>query len=650
MHPIVILLIGVAIVIGGVLMFRLHAFLALVLAALVVGSLTPQSAVEQHLIEKEAISNVAFDRVQLAFDAAHEPRPRDRYQLVRMLDGESPETVGEVEIRYVIAERSEGGAVYAYAKPISGDERQWQWPLEVHSPPESPGGQSVRVGEFYRSGVIVAPVGAKQGIRSGMRFLVLRDEGSPQLKEIAELVVEQVSKLQQFNDGPDELSRFNLASAGDRVTLTAGDIVIHPLARKSAASAAKQTVGERVAKAFGNTCANIGILIALAAIIGKCLLDSGAADRIVRSALKVVGERGAPVAFVGSGFLLGIPVFFDTVFYLMIPLGKALRLRTGRNYLLYVLTIVAGASMAHSLVPPTPGPLLVAEELGIDLGLMILAGCCVGVFSATAGLLFAMFVNRRAEVPLRESPDFSLKDIEELSQREESELPPLWLSLMPIILPVILIAGYTVVESFELLPKGSALLPIAETLGNKNIALAIATAIAMGTLVWKKRTSLKELAASIQSALASGGVIILITAGGGAFGGVLQQTGVAGLIRDLPQYSPLVIIVLAFLITTAIRTAQGSATVAMITAVGILAGFAEGGSLGCHPVYLALAIGCGSKPIAWMNDSGFWVICKMSGMTEGEGLKFVTPMSVIMGIVGLIVTMIGVVLLPFPFG
>jgi GntP family gluconate:H+ symporter len=127
---------------------------------------------------------------------------------------------------------------------------------------------------------------------------------------------------------------------------------------------------------------------------------------------------------------------------------------------------------------------------------------------------------------------------------------------------------------------------------------------------------------------------------------VLQETGIAGLIKDLPESSPAMIITLAFLITTAIRTAQGSATVAMMTAVGILSGLATSGSLPFHPVYLALAIGCGSKPVAWMNDSGFWVITRMSGMTEGEGLKFVTPMTTLMGLVGLVVTIIGATLFP----
>ena len=141
-------------------------------------------------------------------------------------------------------------------------------------------------------------------------------------------------------------------------------------------------------------------------------------------------------------------------------------------------------------------------------------------------------------------------------------------------------------------------------------------------------------------------MIILITATGGAFVAVLKQTGVATLINSIPVVSPVMIIVLAFLITAAIRTAQGSATVAMITSVGILSGLAAGGNLGFHPVYLALAIGCGSKPIGWMNDSGFWVITKMSGMTEAEGLKYVTPMTSLMCVVGLVVTILGVMFFP----
>lgn len=551
MHPLWTVLIGVVIVVGGVLVLRLHAFLALVLAAIVVGALTPQDAIKGHTIQKDAILweyDDATSMVMLSEENAYE---RAQYLVLRCSStNAAPERVGELTI--VRVRKDVEAETRAYAR---------------------------------------------------------------------------------------------IERRGDFQSLREGDVVVHPSAWRAATKLAKQTVGERVAVAFGNTCGKIGILIALAAIIGKCLLDSGAADRIVRSALRVTGEGGAPVAFVGSGFLLGIPVFFDTVFYLMIPLGKAMRMRTGRNYLLYVLTIVAGGTMAHSLVPPTPGPLFVAEELGIDLGVMILAGCAVGLVSSSAGFCFAQFINRRCELPLRESPDFSLAELEKLSERDERELPPLVLALLPIVLPVVLIAGYTVLKAMDA-PLPATVMHIAATLGNKNIALALAAVIAMGTLVWHKRSSLKELASSVQAALASGGVIILITAAGGAFGGMMQQTGIAGLIEQLPTASPLVAIVLAFLITTAIRSAQGSATVAMITAVGILSGLAESGTLGCHPVFLALAIGCGSKPIAWMNDSGFWVICKMSGMTEAEGLRYITPLTAIMGLAGLLATMVGALLVP----
>lgn len=481
---------------------------------------------------------------------------------------------------------------------------------------------------------------------AGTIYVVLRRTGEDDhLERIAEVRVDRVVEDVRPDGAPVSLAIAKVTDAETAVSLDPDDIVITPHDHAAAVKLSKQTIGERVANGFGSTCAKIGILIAMAAIVGKCLLDSGAADRIVRSALNLFGERGAPMAFLSSGFLLGIPVFFDTVFYLMIPLGKALRMRTGRNYLLYVMTIVAGGTMAHSLVPPTPGPLFVAEQLGIDLGTMILAGGCVGIFTSGFGLIYSIAANRRWELPLRDSPDMSLKDLENLSQKADSELPPLWLAALPIVLPVALIAGFTIMKRFsEAFPE--AVLDVAATLGNKNIALVLSAAIALGTLMVQKRTSLKDLAGSVQASLASGGVIILITAGGGAFGGILKQTGVADLIRQLPQGSPWLILTLAFFITTAIRTAQGSATVAMITAVGILSGIATSEALGCHPVYLALAIGCGSKPIGWMNDSGFWVIGKMSGMTEGETLKYITPLGSLMGVVGLIVILIGVTAFP----
>jgi GntP family gluconate:H+ symporter len=416
----------------------------------------------------------------------------------------------------------------------------------------------------------------------------------------------------------------------------------------------KQTPADRVAQGFGKTCGDIAILIALASIIGKCVLDSGAADRIVRSTLRVLGQGQAPLAFLASGYLLGIPVFFDTVFYLMIPLAKAMRLRTGGNYLFYVLTIVAGATMTHSLVPPTPGPLMVASELGVNLGVMILAGCLVGAVSASAGYLFARWANSRMDVPLRESAGTSLAELEAIANRPDRELPPLWLAVIPIVLPVLLISGQTAVETyFESRPREQiaawliASEPAINILGDKNVAMLISAAVALATVAWQRRSSLKELTNSVENALAGAGSIILITAAGGALGAAINQCGLSEEIGRLSKnIQPLLILPAAFLITMLIRAAQGSATVAMITAVSLLVDFSKSGDLPFHTVYLALAIGCGSKPFPWMNDSGFWVICKMSGLTEREALRTVTPLGCVMGLAGLIVTMIGAWLLP----
>ncbi len=178
-----------------------------------------------------------------------------------------------------------------------------------------------------------------------------------------------------------------------------------------------QPLGQKVAQEFGRTAGKIAILIALAAIIGKCLLDSGAAERIVRTLLKLAGEQKAPLAFLGSGFTLGIPVFFDTLFYLLIPLGKAMSLRTGKNYLLYILCIIAGGSMAHSLVPPTPGPLLGATALDVDIGTMIIGGLLLGVCTCTVGYFYASWANRTFDIPLRPSEDCTLESLQKILQK-----------------------------------------------------------------------------------------------------------------------------------------------------------------------------------------------------------------------------------------
>ena len=424
--------------------------------------------------------------------------------------------------------------------------------------------------------------------------------------------------------------------------------LVQELHETQAKHTAAQSVISRVTGAFGLACGSLGILIAMAAIIGKCLLESGGAERIIRSALGLLGEKRSPLVFTGSGFLLGTPVFFDTVFYLMIPLGKALAMRFRENYGLYIMTIVAGATMAHSLVPPTPGPLFVAVQLDVDLGLMILMGLVVGSVACATGYVYAKFVNGHDKwrVPLRDSADSPLAKLEEIAQRDNKSLPPLGLSLLPVLLPIVLIAGNTILQKLIADPP-AGLASFLSLVGDKNIALIISAAVALGLLALQKRGDKQVLFDSVQSALASGGVVILITAAGASFGAMLQQTNIAARIGGLAadfEITGLLVLPLAFFVTAVVRTAQGSATVSMITSVGIFAGMA--GTLPFHPVYLALAIGCGSKPFPWMNDSGFWVINRMSGMTIGESIRSVSFMMTAMAIDGLIAVMLLAWLLP----
>jgi len=405
---------------------------------------------------------------------------------------------------------------------------------------------------------------------------------------------------------------------------------------------ASQSVIVRVTDAFGKACGSLGILIAMASIIGKCLLESGGAERIVRTALGLLGEKRAPLAFTGSGFLLGTPVFFDTVFYLMIPLGKALAMRFRENYGLYIMTIVAGATMAHSLVPPTPGPLFVAEQLNVKIGLMIVMGLIVGSMACASGYAYATWVNRKSKwhVPLRNSPDSSLVKLEEISHYKDKSLPHFDCRYYRWVLPILLIAGNTILQKIITSPSASWA-NFLSFVGDKNIALIISAIVALGLLIFQKRGDKQALFESVQSALASGGVIILITAAGASFGSVLQQTNIADRIGGLAEafnISGLLLLPMAFFVTAIVRTAQGSATVSMITSVGIFASMAEGVSF--HPVYLAMAIGCGSKPFPWMNDSGFWVINRMSGMTIRESIRSVSFLMTVMAIVGLIMVML----------
>jgi GntP family gluconate:H+ symporter len=403
---------------------------------------------------------------------------------------------------------------------------------------------------------------------------------------------------------------------------------------------------KRVAIAFGDSVSGIGIVIALAAIIGKCMMDSGAADRIVRTFLKVMGEKNASFALMGSGFVLAVPVFFDTVFYLLIPLARSLYRSTKRNYLMYVMAIAAGGAITHTLVPPTPGPLAMADNLGVDLGKMIFVGALVALPAAFVGIFFSMFANKKMDIPMREVAEHTEPD-----PLKEEELPSLVVSLLPIVLPVLMITANTLVNS--LLAGGvgpqaflTSVSPFTSIIGDANFALLVATAISLIILFRQRDLTLLKLGATVEEALMSGGVIILITAGGGAFGKMLTVAQIGPAIQGMfsteeTQVAGMSFLILGFGIAALLKIAQGSSTVAMITTSAMLATMnVNSEMLGFDPVYLATAIGAGSLIGSWMNDSGFWIFCKMSGLTEEEALKSWTPLLLVLGCTSLASTIL----------
>ena len=408
------------------------------------------------------------------------------------------------------------------------------------------------------------------------------------------------------------------------------------------ADASLAAPGQRVAEGFGKTALDIGIMIAMASILGTCLSAAGGAQRIVISIQRFVGERHTPLALLLAGFVLGIPMFAETVFYLLLPLARAAWDRTGRHYLLCVLSIVAGATMTHSLVPPTPGPLFVADALNVDMATMIGVGSVVGLIAALAGYAYACWADQRWPLQPKRAGQAAESGDEHAPSDEPppaapATLPPLWAALLPILLPVVLISLESVSQSAPTMFSPTALSAI-RLVGEKNVALSLA-ALAAIVVLHRAGGGMSTVRRTIAEAVTEAGGIILVIAAGGALGGALRQAGLAQLSTGLATGAGIAVIPIAWLVTAIIRTAQGSATVAMITAAGVMGPIVLDGSLACHPVYVAVAIGCGSKIGMWMNDSGFWVISRMSGMSETQTLRSASVMVLIEGTVGLIATL-----------
>ncbi len=409
----------------------------------------------------------------------------------------------------------------------------------------------------------------------------------------------------------------------------------------------------RIAEAFGSIAGTIGIVIALAAIIGRCLIESGAADRIVRLLVRLFGEKRSDISLMSSGFILSMPVFFDTVFYLLLPLARSMHRRTKKNYLLLVLAMATGASITHSLVPPTPGPLILADILSIDLGIMIGIGLLTGIPTAITIMFFIKFLSKRMDIPMRTIGG----DRPEPEPLPDDQLPGLFISILPIFLPLLLITTNTIISTLARDAQiGSIIKHLAAVfavLGDANLAMLISAGIALVILYRYRKPGREDMANLVENTLMTAGLIILIVSAGGAFGEMLKIAQVGNAIQDIfasgpdQQLSGMALLVLSFFIAFLIRFAQGSTTVAMITTAAMFATLLpEAKIIGFHPVYIAAAIGFGAQCGLWMNDSGFWIFAKMGGFTEVETLKTWSVTVSVMAVIGLLFTALFANILP----
>lgn len=402
-------------------------------------------------------------------------------------------------------------------------------------------------------------------------------------------------------------------------------------------------VPAEVTAAFGDVMAAVGIPILMAALIGKSLMDSGAAERIVRFFLARTGDERSEVALLGSSYVLSIPVFVDNVFYLLAPLGRSMYARTGTKYPLYITVLSAGALATHMLVPPTPGPLAMAETLDIDLGIAILVGAVIALpMSVMAGLVYGHWLDRHLSIPLREAMGSTASTLKEKAATALEDLPPLGEAILPIALPVVLIGANTIAD--VAFPEESTLAAVARFFGDPTLALTIAALVAVGTFFRTSTLGASAFRDALTDALKSGGNIIAITAAGGAFGALLRTAGVGEYIAGTLAEAGIPLLVSGWLIGGVIRIAQGSGTVAVLTGASMMAPLTP--TLDAHPVYMMMAVGTGALLFSWYNDSGFWIVSEVAGLTQGETLKTWSAANTVMAFTGLVLVLLLATFLP----
>ncbi|WP_340103941.1 GntP family permease [Rhodohalobacter sp. 8-1] len=398
------------------------------------------------------------------------------------------------------------------------------------------------------------------------------------------------------------------------------------------------SVIESIQEGMGGTLGFVATVVGLGAIFGQILEHSGGAKAVANALLQRFGKENASWAMVITGFFVAIPVFFDVGFIILVPLVYALSRDTKKSLLYYGIPLLTGLAVTHAFIPPTPGPIAVADIIGADLGWVILFGFIVGIPTAiVAGPIFGRFIGNRIHVPI---PEYMELEDEE---KQDASLPSFWLLISIISVPLILILGNTLTDSFieQNVIEPGFITEMIIFIGHPFIALTIAVLIALYWLGVRRGSTREQLSKLSMEAMKPAGVIILITGAGGVFKQVLVDSGVGEMLANTMSDIGLPVIVLAWLIAAAVRITQGSATVAMITAAGIVYPIMIQFDLSePHKALVVLSIAAGATIMSHVNDSGFWLVNRYFGMSEKDTLKSWTVMETIIAVMGLILCLL----------
>ncbi|RMI06709.1 GntP family permease [Cellulomonas triticagri] len=378
---------------------------------------------------------------------------------------------------------------------------------------------------------------------------------------------------------------------------------------------------------LGTTVAGVGILIALGAIIGKLLIDSGGADQIVDTVLAKTPAKRLPWAIAFAAFIIGIPLFFEVGVVLLIPVVMLVARRSKVSMIVVGIPALAGLSALHGLVPPHPGPLIAIDALGADLGLTLGLGLLVAIPTvAISGPLLAKPMARW--VPL-EPPTEILGGAD---RDEDARKPSFGIAITVVLLPVVLMLARTLAETIGFQDSGVG--QVLDFVGTPLVALlitALASLVLLGTAMGQTRSAVSKLVDSSFAPIAS---ILLIVGAGGGFKQTLVDSGVGDVIAKGLENAPISPLLAAWLVAVLIRVATGSATVATVTAAGIVAPLAEGLSP-THVALMVLAIGAGSVFLSHVNDAGFWLVKEYFKMTVGQTFKTWSLMECVLSVVAL---------------